>query len=225
MIRIASVAVGLLLLALPLPASAQTSFEDQVLAELNALRENPSAYVEDLSQYRRYYQANMIVIPDVPVRYLTQEGTVPLDEAIAYLRRQARRDRLAPAGSLASAAADHCTDQASDGAVGHVGADGTSPGDRVVRRGGGIYVSEVIAYGADSPADVVRQLLIDDGVPDRSHRELLFADRMRFAGVSCGTHPVYRTMCVVDFARTPDGRARVQYAQVDPAIMNRHWKP
>lgn len=215
----------MLLLTAAVPVDAQTSFEDQVLTELNALRQNPSAYVEGLLRYRRYYQANVIVVPSVPVRYLTQEGTAPLDEAIVYLRQQARRDRLTSAGSLASAAADHCADQALNGAVGHVGARGTSPGDRVVRRGGGIYVAEVITYGANSPADVIRQLVIDDGVPDRSHRQLLFAYQMRFAGISCGKHPLYRTMCVVDFARTPDGRAMAEYAQLDPSVMNRHRKP
>lgn len=215
----------MLLLTAASPAGAQISFEDQVLAELNVLRQNPSAYVEDLSRFRRYYQGNIIAVPGAPVRYLTQEGTTPIDEAIAYLRQQVRRDQLTSAESLASAAADHCADQAVSGAVGHIGPSGTNAGDRVVRRGGGIYVAEVITYGANSPTDVVRQLLIDDGVPDRSHRQLLFAYQMRFAGISCGKHPLYRTMCVVDFARTPDGRAMAEYAQLDPSVMNRHRKP
>lgn len=212
----------LLATSLPTQSQAQTPFEEQVLAELNALRRDPVAYVDALKRYREYYQANLIVVPGAPVRYITQEGATPVDEAITYLRRQARRGTLQPAEPLAAAAADHCADQAGDGSVGHVGPDGSSPSDRVERRGGGIYVSEVIAYGAETPADVVRQLVIDDGVPDRSHRNLLLADRLRFAGVSCGVHPTYRTMCVVDFARTPDGRSVVQMAQMEGRMLPRY---
>lgn len=204
-----------LFLAVSLPAQAQTSFEDQVLEELNAVRRDPAAYVDSLTRYRGYYRANFIVVPGAQTVFITQEGTAPVDEAITYLRQQARRGQLQSAQPLAVAAADHCATQAADGSVGHAGPDGSNPGERVKRRGGGIYVSEVITYGAETPADVVRQLIIDDGVPDRSHRALLFAEQLRFAGVSCGAHPTYRMMCVVDFARTPDGRSIVQVAGVD----------
>ena len=196
-----------LLLSAAVPARAQTPFEVQVLAELNAARRDPAGYVEQLRRYRGYYHANIVAAPGARVRYLTQEGAAPVDEAIGFLQHQGEHGELTPAGTLESAAADHCAEQAADGAVGHLGPDGSTPSDRVARRGGGIYVAEVIAYGADSAADVIRQLIIDDGVPDRGHRALLFADKLRFAGVSCGPHPEYRAMCVIDLARTDDGRS------------------
>lgn len=203
-------------------ATAQTPFEAQLLAELNLVRADPAVYAESLLRFRAFYQDKLIVVPGATVLIATAEGVAPVNEAIAYLRDQRPHSVLSPTGPLASAAADHCAEQAADGAVGHAGADGSNPGERVMRRGGGIYVSEVIAYGGATPTDIIRQLLIDDGVPDRGHRALLLADNVRFAGVSCGPHPVYHTMCVVDFARTPDGRSNIQMARADRLVM-RHY--
>jgi len=194
--------------AAPGSAAADGAFERDVLAELNRVRQDPAGYAAQLAAYRRFYTGTVVATPGAHVRYQTEEGVAPVDEAIAFLHRQRQLDALRPAAILRSAAADHCADQADDGAVGHVGRDGSDPGARVERAGGGRYVGELIAYGADDAADVVRQLIVDDGVPDRGHRLMVFARDIAFAGVSCGRHPAYRTMCVVDVARTSDGRSR-----------------
>jgi hypothetical protein len=212
MARLSSLLSGLVLLVLAAPAWSYSlgPFERQVLEEVNLARRNPAAYVDALREYRGFYRANFIVLPGSGVRYITSEGTVPVDEAIALLSHEAPREGLVGADTLAVAARNYVTEQAADGSVGHFGIGSTSPSDRVSRAGGGIYVSEVIAYGFETARDVVRQLIVDDGVPDRGHREVLFAPDLRYAGVACGPHPVYRTMCVIDLARTADGRRRIQ---------------
>ncbi len=60
--------------------------------------------------------------------------------------------------------------------------------------------AEAISYGYQSPQDVVRQLIVDDGVPGRGHRQVLFDASLRFAGVGCGPHRLYGAMCVIDFS-------------------------
>jgi uncharacterized protein YkwD len=47
---------------------------------------------------------------------------------------------------------------------------------------------------------VVIGLLVDDGVPSRGHRHNILSADARFAGVGCGHHTEYGTMCVIDFA-------------------------
>lgn len=203
------------LLAVTAPTLSAPTPEQRLLAELNRARSDPAGYAETLKEYRGYYRGQLVAVPGAPVLYQTQEGVAPVDEAIAFLAARAERaPQLTPAGLLADAAGDHRAEQGRDGSIGHVGQDGSQVGERVLRRGGGAYVGEVIAYGSDSPADMVRQLIVDDGVADRSHRTLLFDGSLRFAGVSCGPHPVYRTMCVIDLARTADGRS--QTARFDP---------
>ncbi|WP_294392028.1 CAP domain-containing protein [uncultured Sphingomonas sp.] len=188
------------------PAAAETPYEQAVLAELNAARSNPAAYLERLRGYRAFFHDKLIYMPGLKAAIQTEEGVGVVNETIAFLDRQRPLDPVRTAGLLRTAAADHVAEQAESGSTGHGGEDGSSPGDRVERRGGGAYVAEVIAYGSIDPADVVRQLIVDDGVPDRGHRSVLFSPELRFAGVSCGTHPEYRTMCVIDLGITAEGR-------------------
>ena len=187
------------------PAAAETPFERQVLAALNAARTDPAAYAAGLRQYRTYFHAKLLHYPGVDTEMETQEGVEVVDETIAFLGHQAPLGPVAPAPLLAASAADLAADQA-QGGTGHEGSDGSTPADRARRHGGGGYIAEVIAYGPVDAADVVRQLIIDDGVVDRGHRTIVYSPELRFAGVSCGPHPEYRTMCVIDLSITPDGR-------------------
>ena len=63
--------------------------------------------------------------------------------------------------------------------------------------------AENIGYGPPTPSDVVRELIIDSGVPGRGHRRNTFHPAMAAAGVNCGPHREYTTMCVIDFASAP----------------------
>ena len=184
----------------------RTSYEQAVLAALNAARADPAGFARSLRVYRGFYRARLVAVPGIRARLVTQEGVRPVDEAIGFLDQQTTAPSLAPGRVLADAAADHTAEQSSTGYTGHYGRDGAGPAERAMRRGGGTVVSEVIAYGATDPVDVIRQLVIDDGVPDRGHRRLLFAPELRYAGISCSAHPSYGSMCVIDVADTPDGR-------------------
>ncbi|NIJ07873.1 uncharacterized protein YkwD [Sphingomonas vulcanisoli] len=178
--------------------------EATVLATFNFARTQPTAYVETLVAYRGFFHANAVIIPGQRVAMQTTEGRPAVDETIAFLQAQSGLGMLQPSETLRRAAADYVTEQSHSGDTGHFGADGSSPGDRVARQGGGDQVAEVIAYGAQDAKDVIRQLLIDDGVPDRGHRIAMFSAHLRYAGVACGPHPQYGTMCVIDMADTPD---------------------
>ncbi len=188
-------------------ANSPAAMEARVLAALNEARFNPQAYISDLTSYRRAFRGKLVTMPGTRVVYATREGTVPVDEAVRFLSAEDAQSDLKPAPVLAAAAAEHVAEQARSGRTGHYGANGSGPAERTARHGGGRIVAEVIAYGAFDARDVVRQLVVDDGVPDRGHRNAVFAARLRYAGVACGPHPRFRTMCVIDMAETPDGHS------------------
>jgi uncharacterized protein YkwD len=206
--RFVTKAMAAALAILPLAAVAQGPAIDdrRLLAELNAARADPLAYARGLQQYRGYFHANLLRYPGLGVDIETEEGVKVVDETIAYLRRQPSLNQLQPSALLRAAAAEHLADQQHSGAVGHVGSDGSSPGLRVRRLGGGAYVAEVISYGSIDAVDAMRQLIVDDGVADRGHRSTIYSGELHYAGAVCGPHPVYRTMCVIDLGVTPDGR-------------------
>lgn len=183
-----------------------TGLERQVLVALNDMRAEPAAHVGDLQSYSRHLRGKLATMPGTKVVYRTAEGAAPVYEAVSFLRGVDGRARLVTDGVLAAAAADHVSEQRHSGNTGHYGSDGSSPSIRVARRGGGQMVTEVIAYGAFDATDVVRQLVIDDGVPGRGHRKAVFGARLRYAGVACGPHPKFRTMCVIEMAESPGGR-------------------
>lgn len=198
------------------PAQALSPYEQEVLATINRARADPPAYADTLRQYRKYYVGNIVRIPG-QVDYETDEGVAAVDEAITFLMKQPPLPPLKPFEVdrlFTETAIDHTTEQNATGATGHFSADGASPSDRVMKHGGGPYVGEVIAYGPTDPVDAVRQLIIDDGVPDRGHRTLLFKADIRYAGVSCGPHPEFKTMCVIDMADTDDGWAPGHHPRV-----------
>ncbi|UAK22823.1 CAP domain-containing protein [Sphingomonas nostoxanthinifaciens] len=193
-------------LCLTAPAHAETPFEREVLAAVNFARTDPAGYADALERYKRYFHGNIVSLPGQSVDFETSEGVRVVDETIMFLRRQRPMAPIAPAALLRESASDHSSEQGASGAIGHEGADGSSPGDRVRRHGGGAYVAEVIAYGSLDAVDAVRQLIVDDGVDDRGHRAILYSPELAYAGVSCGPHKDYRIVCVMDLGITPDGR-------------------
>ena len=199
-----AVAIAALALATAV-AAAPNRFETVVLSELNRFRGDPAGYADILRSYRPRFEGRLLRgNGNGEIDILTNEGVSAVDEAIRDLRVERPLAKLAQSDMLALAAADHVADQSRSGAVGHY-TRGRGPGERMKARGGGPYVNEVITYGHHEPADVVHQLLIDDGVPGRGHRHSLLRTTHRYAGVACGRHPVHRTMCVIIMSQTPDG--------------------
>jgi hypothetical protein len=170
------------------------SFEDQVLAEINRIRANPRALAAELRR------AGL-----VQARYGYGEGPLgfedpdAVEDAIGFLMRQPPLPPLARDGRLADAARVHVQRQGPSGQVGH-GAAGAL-GRRLQAEGLWAGLSaENISYGQNGPREVVRQLVVDSGVPGRGHRKNLFSGAYQAAGVACGGHAQWGSMCVIDFA-------------------------
>ena len=204
-----TVAVTLGLVAMPAQAG---ELESRVLAELNLARTSPQTYAARLRDYRGWFSGRIVEVPGERVPLITEEGVRAVDEAIRFLDRQAPLGPLKADPVLAAAARDWVAAQGPRGAMGHRGADGRGPGDRVRARGGDRYVAENISYGLDAADLVVLQLIVDDGVPDRGHRKIIYDGSYAFAGTACGAHAAYRHMCVIDYATYPAGTWQRQAA-------------
>jgi uncharacterized protein YkwD len=161
-----------------------------VLDELNYARTQPQAYARVLQdEARRSRAAGAYDDPEA------------FREAVVFLQRQRPLSPLGSDRALARAADEHAALQARSGAVGHAGPRGESLSQRLNRYGAyAMLMGENIAYGYAQPREVVSQLIVDSGVPDRGHRSNIFNPLYREAGVACGPHPIYRVMCVTDFS-------------------------
>lgn len=198
-----SILISILLHLSALALYAATSLERMIQQELNVVRTNPAAYVEHLKHYRALFQGRSYRQPGTEQLIHTEEGIAAIDEAIAVLQRQQPVPALKWDDGLVKSGAELVRAQQKSGKTGHGKGKGGME-RRIMRHGKwAVAIGENVTYGpylADRGRDVVAQLIVDDGVPDRGHRENIFNPQFRLVGVACGPHPTYEVVCVIDFA-------------------------
>ncbi|MFV0592644.1 MAG: CAP domain-containing protein [Draconibacterium sp.] len=178
-----------------------STLEKEVIYEINLFRSDPANYSQKyIAPLAKYYDGKILHYPgDTPIR--TEEGVSALRECVRELKTKSKEPVLNPDKRLAQSARDHQLDQQKSGRRGHTGTDRSNLRQRIERYGQWQKrIGENIAYGNTSARQIVIFLLIDDGVSNRGHRATLLNPDFKVVGVACGKHPVYETMCVIDFA-------------------------
>ena len=168
-----------LVVGLTFPAAARQAdylsrLEADIVREHNLAREDPAQFATYLKELREFFDGRLLKLPgEIALR--TQEGVRAVDEAISFLQRAQPIGPVTPSRGMSRGARDHVRDSGPRGRTAHVGTDGSNPWDRVNRYGSWlITMGENLAYGSYDPTDarqVVVQLIIDDGVRSRGHRD------------------------------------------------------
>lgn len=166
----------------------------QIIAEINALRMNPQGYVKYLDQYIQGFKQGRLSIPGSYVDIILEEGKSVVSKVIKdfyikflYQLLEAKKFLLNHKGNLKPlklshplehAALDHYNDISATGALSHTSSDGVTNYKQRIERytGWGGSIFEAILYGPAKPAahDVVLAWVIDDGFKQRPHRKNLF---------------------------------------------------
>lgn len=174
--------------------------EQDMLTEINQARLHPADYVSYLEELKPLFKGKEYT-PKGGSTLMTNEGWDAVEDAIRFLRGAKPQPALTISRGLCLAALAHVKDQSSTGAIGHRGANNGFIEERLKAYGawqGG--VGENLSYGNESARERVLAWLIDDGVSSRGHRVRLLSPDYKVAGLSCGPHPQFGTMCVITLA-------------------------
>jgi uncharacterized protein YkwD len=172
-----------------------------ILLELNLARTSPETYQRVLQEHRIKFRGNHFLLADNVTLMQTMEGVAAVDEAIRFLSTQKKIPELTWSQGLACAAAQLVSEQSLSGETGHLGTNTGDMQKRIERHGKWIgTIGENIGYGPSDPRLSVIQLIVDDGVRDRGHRTNIYNENFKTVGISCGSHPKYDSMSVMDFA-------------------------
>lgn len=182
-------------------ASYLSPLEKEIVYEINLFRSNPAKYSDDfIAPLSKKFKGKLLYYPnDQPL--LTKEGAKAVNECVSELKKAKPLPILYPNQPLSKAAADHAKDQSRSGKTGHSGSDGSTSRKRIERYGNWqVRIAENIAYGGATARQIVIYLLVDDGQYDRGHRKNFLQPDFKLVGVATSNHPVYKNMCVMDFA-------------------------
>ncbi|GHT22938.1 hypothetical protein FACS189430_05480 [Bacteroidia bacterium] len=186
------------------PASASYLGENEqaVIDEMNKVRANPKEYAEYIRQDRKFYSSDGSLIERpgaLPLK--TKEGFAAIDECIKALEKAQPAGALKPHKALCQSAQLLAKDQSRKGTTGHTSSNGNNIVQRIHKFDKTIdEVGENCSYGPSEARAIVIQLLVDDGVPLRGHRDNILNGMFSFCGVAIDSHPVFRHVCVIDYA-------------------------
>src|SRR2546430_12327792 len=202
-----SIALLVLLISLKTQSQGKSGGEDGVsraeqdlLNEINQARAHPDVYAKYLQSLKPFFKDKNYQ-PNGQPALTTNEGWDAVQDAINFLSTAKPEGLLITSRGLRLAAVTHLRDQNATGATGHRGASNSMIEERVKPFGtwqGAI--GENLSYGNESARERVLTWLIDDGVASRGHRKRLLSADYKVAGLSCGAHPRFGTMCVLTLA-------------------------
>ena len=179
------------------------AIEAEVLDALSAARLAPGDVATALATRALSYKGKTYQPPGNNARpRQTKEGASAVKDAIQWLHKCEAAGELDKAGEgLRLAAEDHAVDVGGAGVASHRGGDDSRPEDRATRYGKWKgAVGECLWYGrATTGAQVVEDLIVDDGVRDRGHRLCVFDPRWKAAAVRAGPHATFGTVVCIEF--------------------------
>jgi uncharacterized protein YkwD len=176
-----------------------TSMEREVVMYLNDVRTSPERYADHLSELKE--RPGWPARPESKSPSARSEESTGLDEMVLSLRDREPLPPFKVSKGLSFAARDLVQDLGPKGLTGHKGSDGSSLFERMNRHGQweGKTV-EILTYGYKEADALMTGMLTDRTPTGRADRESFFDKAYVIAGISCGTHKTYGTMCAIIFA-------------------------
>ena len=159
--------------------------EKSVIFYLNLVRINPSLFAET---YLKTY------LDTAPIKQ-----TIYLKSLLKELKTMKPVDVLAPQFDLFDVAKNHATEMGMHGKSGHVSLGGENFESRAIELSKRYQKAfENCQYGYSDGLSIIIDLLIDEDIPDLSHRKSILDRQVKYIGTAIRKHKVYRYNCVIE---------------------------
>ena len=184
-----------------LPGTGVSEMDKQIFEIHNNIRKNPKSLVKDLEEMLTKFDG-LLLKRDAKVTLRTKEGEAAVKEAIEYLNKQSPIGPLKWSEEIQKAAGDHTKDIGPRGLIQHDSSDGKSGVKDRLRKYGNVVscYGENLSFHCDEAKAVLIQLIVDDGVINRGHRENIFNPEFNVVGINTGEHKDFGTMTCLDYA-------------------------
>lgn len=164
-----------------------TNEEKLVVFYLNLVRVNPQLFAQT------YLKTYLDTAPIKQSEYLKS--------LLRELNSMQPVPVLDPQYDLFEVAKKHATEMGIQGKTGHISLSGESYESRAIELSKRYEkVMENCQYGYSDALSIIIDLLIDEDIPDLSHRKSLLNKDIKFIGAAIKKHKVYHYNCVIEIS-------------------------
>ena len=171
------------------------SFEQNLVKEINAVRTNPKEYAKIVKKYISYFNGKLLDLPGSDGSIETQEGPAAYTEAIDFLSKQKPLEPFEPSKGLGRVAKDYISE------VQTINPDELEKIDldKLIAKHGSFSgnLNRALDFGGETPEQVVVNLLVSDGDPNREQRDSLLSKDLKKVGVGFGKHDDFKYVTVI----------------------------
>ena len=182
------------------------SFEEQLVNKINEFRSNPQGYAKKINEYVSYFKGKVLRIPGSNSGIRTEEGAAAYIEAVEFLANQEGIFPLEPSKGLGRICLDFMKEAqtADPEEIGNINLE------EIIKRYGHFKqnLNRAMDFGGEDPEQVLINLIVCDGDPNRGNRESLLSKDLHKIGVANAKHHTYRYCTLIisctDFVNTYD---------------------
>ena len=171
------------------------SFYPKLVNEINSLRRNPPAYGDKLLSFKSCFKGLVVKFPGQKVGMQTNEGFAAFEESAKYLKTMSPICDMVASKGLTNIAKEYLAkmSECSPDDVGNIEIDS------IIKKYGSFTgtFNNAMDFGSDTPELVVVNLIVSDGDPQRSNRDLLLNPELKRIGIASGTHNEYGNLTIL----------------------------
>lgn len=171
------------------------SFAEQLVNKINEFRANPKGYAKKINEYVPCFKGKTLRIPNTNKGIRTEEGASAYIEAAEFLSKQEGVEPLQPSKGLARICAEFMSQvqNLDPNELGNINLE------EIIEKYGAFEgdLNRQMEFGGEDPEQVLINLIVCDGDPNRGNRESLLSTSLKKIGVASGKHPIYRFATII----------------------------